>query len=213
MLSADEARRAVTLGASLSYLCAFCSNYQQTSGLQSPEGIIPVGRSRPELPLLMWPFRRADIGIDVLCLCGMGVSAACVVSRRCRTSEVMLLLWYLFTTLQPDDPPLLQDAGFVAVLLAPMRGQQHAELGAAVLNIGLSTARWLMFLVFYESGTGKLLGGSEQWWRRTAMSHHYQSQPLPAPGAWLMHWILPEWLHQHSVSFMLAVETCVPLLS
>jgi hypothetical protein len=199
-LSAEAAARALTWGTSLSYLCAFASNYQQTSGLQDIDGIIPVRLPRAQRPLLIRLFRRADIGISTTCLCGMVISIAGVISRRYRSSGTMAALWYLYTTLQPDDPPLLQDVGFIAALLAPLSAHaNNAELRAAVLNSGLGCARWLLFLVLFESGTGKLLGGSEQWWQQTAMFHHYQSQPSPTPGAWIVHRMFPAWLHRYTV--------------
>ena len=55
--------------------------------------------------------------IDILCLSGMILSFSSVVHRKYRTMLDMSLLWYMYSMLKPDDPPLLEDAGFLACLV------------------------------------------------------------------------------------------------
>jgi len=44
-----------------------------------------------------------------------------MMDKRARASPELLILWYLYSVMRPDDPPLLQDAGFMAALMAPLR--------------------------------------------------------------------------------------------
>jgi hypothetical protein len=115
-----RAQRWLAWGVCASYMCGFASTYTQISGLAGPRGVFPVADlPRGFLPLLLRPFRRPDVGIDAVCLAGMALSAAGMATARARSNSIMGILWWLYTSLCPDDPPLLQDAGFVAFLTAP----------------------------------------------------------------------------------------------
>ena len=108
----------------------------------------------------MRPFADADLGADLTCLLGIWLSSHGVLSAKARTDGDMLALWGLYTTMRPDDPPFLHDAGFAAVLMAPPhRGLIETPIDRRRRRYGLVVARWLLFTVLFESGAGKLLGG------------------------------------------------------
>ena len=95
----------------------------------------------------------------MLCILGMIGSAAAVIDRRCRSSIDLGVLWWLYTSMSPDDPPMLADAGFVAVLAAPYSRASHKPslaLTAAARRCGLATSRWFIFTVMLEAGAGTL---------------------------------------------------------
>eukprot|EP00666_Eupelagonemidae_sp_cell4sb_P003230 gene3230-19824_t len=61
--------------------------------------------------------------------------------------------------------------------------------------MGLAAARWLLFVVIFEAGAGKLL-----------------SMPLPTPAARLLHARLPRALHRAATAAALLAELVAPLL-
>jgi hypothetical protein len=61
----------------------------------------------------------------------------------------------------------------------------------------------------FSSGLVKLVSGDATWRELTALTFHYQTQPLPAWTSWYAHQ-LPEWLQVFSVAVMFFVELVVP---
>ena len=49
---------------------------------------------------------------------------------------------------------------------------------------GIWLLRWLLFRFMFMSGVVKLASGDPNWWNLTALSYHFQTQPLPSPLAW-----------------------------
>jgi hypothetical protein len=73
--------------------------------------------------------------------------------------------------------------------------------------------RWVLwslaFKLTFLSGITKLVSGDPTWADWTAMTYHYQTQPLPAWTSWYAYQ-LPAVLHYWTVPFMLAIELVVP---
>src|ERR1043165_3161316 len=63
----------------------------------------------------------------------------------------------------------------------------------------------------FESGAVKLLSGDPTWRNLTALTYHYETQPLPTPPAWYAHQ-LPVLFHKASVVGVFLVELIVPFL-
>src|SRR5262249_1637421 len=61
------------------------------------------------------------------------------------------------------------------------------------------------------SGVVKLMGGDPTWRDLTALSFHFETQPLPNPPAWYAHQLALELLKVCTVG-MFAIELVVPLL-
>jgi len=55
----------------------------------------------------------------------------------------------------------------------------------------------------------KLASGDPTWRGLTALTYHYETQPLPTPLAWYAHH-LPLWVQKGSTAIVLAVELVVP---
>jgi hypothetical protein len=93
---------------------------------------------------------------------------------------------------------LLLEAGFLAIFAddSPIR---------------VWLFRWLIFRLMFSSGAMKLLSGDPTWRGLTALTYHYETQPLPTPPAWYMHQ-LPLAFQKASTLFVLIAELAVPLL-
>ncbi|NWT82542.1 LMF2 factor, partial [Lanius ludovicianus] len=107
---------------------------------------------------------------------------------------------------------LLLEAGFLAVLVAPLRllrwGSPAWRPHDGVTFWGV---RWLLFRLMFASGVVKLTSRCPTWWGLTALTYHYESQCIPTPGAWLAHQ-LPVWFQKLSVVATYVIEVAVPLL-
>jgi hypothetical protein len=71
--------------------------------------------------------------------------------------------------------------------------------------------RLLIFRLMLESGAVKLLSGDPAWRNLTAMSYHYETQPLPTPLAWYAYQ-LPSIFQKASTVGVFVVELAVPFL-
>src|SRR5262249_4235855 len=78
-------------------------------------------------------------------------------------------------------------------------------------TISIWVFRFLVFRLMFESGAVKLLSGDSAWRGLTALSYHYETQPLPTPLAWYVHQ-LPASMQKISVVGMFVVELLVPFL-
>ncbi|HEX6385988.1 MAG TPA: lipase maturation factor family protein [Anaerolineae bacterium] len=90
-------------------------------------------------------------------------------------------------------------------------GLQSSISLAPVSRITLWLLRWLMFRLMFMSGAVKLLSGDPTWRSLTALTFHYETQPLPTGTSWYVHQ-LPEWFQRASVLGVFAVELVVPFL-
>ena len=61
----------------------------------------------------------------------------------------------------------------------------------------------------FMSGVVKLTSGDPTWRHLTALTFHYQTQPLPTPVAWYA-MQLPAWFQQASCALMFAIELAAP---
>ena len=226
----EAVERIFTWGVSFSYLCGFASMYIQIDGLQGNKGIIPMSKRRLKYTSRLFNNKqfkkKPDMVIDILCLSGMILSFSSVVHRKYRTMLDMSLLWYMYSMLKPDDPPLLEDAGFLACLVTPMfrllqssttssRGNISMYFTGLVENathVGLVTSRWLLFVLMFESGTAKLLAGINEWWNLSGLKSHLQSQPYPTPLSRFLSLNLPNHYLRFSTGMALTMESFVPML-
>jgi len=68
--------------------------------------------------------------------------------------------------------------------------------------------RWLLFRVMFGAGLIKFRGDS-CWRNLTCLDYHYETQPMPNPLSWFLHWA-PEWTHRGGVLFNHFAEIVVP---
>jgi hypothetical protein len=95
---------------------------------------------------------------------------------------------------------ILLEAGFYAIFL----GSRATAPQIAVIFL----LRWLCFRVMFGAGLIKLRG-DECWRDMTCLDYHYETQPMPNPLSWFLHWG-PEWTHRAGVWFNHFAELVVP---
>jgi len=184
------------------YLIAFVSLAVQITGLVGEHGLLPAASDR-SLLLRAW----GGAAVSLLLVAGVVPVA----------SAAALWALYLSLTIAGDEflrfqwDGLLLETGLLAILYAPLawfsRLTTDPEPPAAV--------RWVLwFLAFkltFLSGVTKILSGDPAWAAWTALTFHYETQPIPAWTSWYMHQ-LPASVHFWSAAAMFVVEVAVPWL-
>lgn len=209
------------------YLVAFASFTLQVGGLVGSKGILPAGeyldaiysslgaRGYYLFPTLAW-INAGDVFLKGLCIAGMLVSLFLLFGLQ--TTPVLFILWALYLSLVTIGQNflafqwdvLLVEVGFLSIFLVPpslLPRQAMAPPSAFVILL----FRFLLFKLIFMSGIVKLASGDLSWRNLTALSYHYETQPLPTPLAWYMHQ-LPLWFQKISTLFALVTELVVPFL-
>jgi predicted DCC family thiol-disulfide oxidoreductase YuxK len=199
------------------YLFAFASAGTQVRGLLGTEGILPVesflravgAQLGPSAfwraPSLLW-FDNSDYALLAISWGGAALAAVSVIAKPWSSWQRIvfgvLFVYYLslvsvgqiFMGYQWDF--LLLETGFLAIFLKPARSR-------------VWLFHLLLFRLMFESGVVKLLSHDPSWRNLTALTVHFETQPLPTPLAWYAHQ-LPSWLLSFSTLVMFAIETIVP---
>ena len=213
----------------LTYLIAFVSLWTQIHGLIGSRGILPIGelltaayrQIGPEayrlLPTLFW-FNAGDPMLDLVC--GAGTVLALLLILGIAQCPALVGLWTCYLSLATAGQEflsfqwdiLLLEAGFLAIFFAPLsfrpRLPAHEPPPSAII---LWLERWLLFRLILGSGFVKLASNDLAWRNFTALTFHYETQPLPTWLSWYMHQ-LPARFHVFSCVFMFAIELVVPFL-
>ncbi|MGH7162892.1 MAG: lipase maturation factor family protein, partial [Planctomycetota bacterium] len=201
------------------YLLAFLSLGEQVLGLFGERGITPARELLPwveqrldgprllRYPTLFWWLGAGDGSLVGVCVAGCVLSLPPLFGFL--RLPCLLLLWPLylslftigqhdFLTFQWDT--LLLETGFLALFWA--RGSRATPW----------LLRFLLFRLVFASGLLKITSGDHAWWTDlTALSFHYETQPLPTPLAWYAHQ-LPGWAHRACTAGTLFLEVVVPFL-
>ena len=222
------ARQVFLRALGLVFLIAFLSLWVQVQGLIGANGVSPVatllpaareqiGPSAPYIfPTLLW--LDASDGFLHL-LCGGGVVFSLLLIAGLLPAITLLLLFIVYLSLTVAAQPflnfqwdiLLLETGFLAIFFAPWRSRLSAKGEAPVSSVGLFLLKLLLFKLMFMSGVVKLTSGDESWWDLTAMTYHYETQPLPSVLGWWAHQA-PLWLQKFSTAFTLFAEIAVPFL-
>jgi hypothetical protein len=197
------------------YCVAFTSFGFQIEGLIGSHGILPLadylravhnqlGASAYwDMPSIFW-LNDSDAMLLAVPVAGVLLSISLLFQPTRRLALILLYALYLsldsagqtFLSFQWDA--LLLEAGFLAIFLSASRPR-------------IWLFRWLLFRLMLLSGSVKLLSGDPAWRSLTALSYHYETQPLPTPIAWYMQQ-LPAWFQSASVVFVFAAELGLPFL-
>lgn len=215
------------------YLVAFASLWAQADGLFGERGILPVheylsaatqyfdqqqvGLDRYRLlPAWFW-LGDSDLAVHSVCAAGVLASLLLLIGIAPPLSAALLWTLYLslvsvgreFLSFQWDA--LLLETGFLAIFLAPWQWRPRAGNGWAPSPIILLLFRWLLFRLMFESGCVKLLSGDPTWRNLTALTFHYETQPLPTWIGWhAHHW--PALFQQACAGVMFGIELALPFL-
>jgi predicted DCC family thiol-disulfide oxidoreductase YuxK len=209
------------------HLIAFGSFWIQLAGLVGPHGIMPaqpyldavrdqVGAARFwALPTLCW-FFGAGWFLHALCAAGVALGLALLAGVAPPACAALLWVAYLslcaagqvFLDYQWDA--LLLEATLLAVFLAPWSWRSWRRRDDPP-----RFARWLLWWLLIRlmllSGVVKLLSGDPTWRNLTALTYHFQTQPLPTWMAWYAQQ-LPAWFLRLSCAIMFVIELGGPLL-
>jgi predicted DCC family thiol-disulfide oxidoreductase YuxK len=217
----------------LIYLVAFVSLWVQIIGLVGADGILPAKLALESMrqqadaqhlglqlyhvvPTLCW-FNASDGFLKFLCVAGTTLAVLLVVDVA--PAPCLFLLWLIYLSLatvgreflgfQWDN--LLLETGFLAIFLAPLQLWPRLSRTAPPSRLVLWLLRWLLFKLMFQSGCVKLLSHDPTWRNLTALTFHYETQPLPTWIGWYAHQ-LPVWGQQVSTVVMFGIELLIPFL-
>jgi len=197
------------------FLISFVSLGVQVRGLIGSQGILPLGsyleavQSQAgasrflDAPMIFW-WWHSDAALQWCCWIGAVLAAICALGFLQRLLFVLLFILYLslvtagqvFMGYQWDY--LLIECGFLAIFLTPSLPRVWVW-------------QWLLFRLMFESGCVKLLSHDPTWANLTALSFHYQTQPLPTPLAWYAAQA-PMWFQKFSTACVFLIELAAPFL-
>lgn len=196
------------------YFSAFASLATQVTGLAGKDGILPVAEylqraleqhgpaAYLKIPSLFWLF-QSDIFLQAACWLGMAASLLIIFNYLARIALLLNFILYLSlfyacqVFLQFQWDLLLLECGFLALFLA------HGTWVITALY------RWLIFRFMLLSGLVKLLSSDPTWDNLTALTYHFETQPLPTALAWYAHH-LPESILAVLAAATLIIELVLP---
>jgi predicted DCC family thiol-disulfide oxidoreductase YuxK len=209
------------------YLAAFVSLWTQIIGLAGRDGILParefladvgsrVGWMRyVYVPTLCW-FNASDGFLHVLSTIGTVSSLLLVLGIAPAVAAGGAWVCYLSLTTVGQDflwfqwDSLLLETGFIVLFFAPWRWWSRPGADAPP-RPALWLLRWLLFRLMLSSAAVKLTSGDPTWRNLTALTYHYETQPLPPWTAWYAHhW--PATFQAASTILLFVVEGLAPFL-
>ncbi len=210
----------------LVYFFAFLSLALQIKGLIGSGGILPAqdflkiisqhtGLERYWfVPTLFW-LENSDLSLQLVSW--LGVSFSLLLILGINSSVILFVLWLFYlslfyvgqTFLGYQWDTLLLETGFLAIFFASRDILLRKNLAPSPYILFL--LRWLLFRLMLSSGLVKLTSGDPNWRNLSALTYHYETQPLP-------HWIsyyanlLPTAFQKLSCTLMFVIELAIPFL-
>jgi len=212
-------------GLAVIHAVAFLSFWTQCAGLVGPHGLLPAARffgvvhaqlgasALLQFPSLCWFF---GAGAFLPLLCAIGIALAALLFLGIAPAACVALLWacylsvvgagQIFYEFQWDG--LLLETTLLAIFVAPWTlrpGWRRVEPPRL--------ARWLMWWLLFRlmllSGLVKLASGDPAWRALTALTFHFETQPLPTPLAWYAN-RLPAAFDRLACAVMFGIELAAP---
>ncbi len=218
------------------YLSAFLSINSQIVALYGQHGISPVTKllepafGEPIIPLFLshptvfW-FNSSDTALTLVASGGAFVSLLALFGVLCGPALLVAWILYLsivtvgqeFMSFQWDI--LLLETGFLSIFFASWRPFDYLAATRKAFQpmadscepslVMIWLYRLLLFRLMFESGLVKLQSGDQAWRNLTAMTYHFETQPLPTPIGWLAQQ-LPNVLLMASTVSVFFIELVVP---
>ena len=211
------------------YVCAFWSLATQVLGLVGSRGILPAsefmeaaraqdfGYARfHQVPTLFW-LSTSDTFLRAVCIAGTAAGALAATGIAPLATLVTAWIAFLSMTVVGQEffyyqwDALLLEAGFLALLISPARWRDRTRDAPAPPRPAVWLMVWLLFRLMTASGAVKLTSGDPTWANLTAMTFHFETQPLPTPVAWYAHQ-LPQWMLKAISAAVIGIELLAPLL-
>jgi len=210
------------------YFIAFASLGGQILGLVGQEGIIPAGSLLQAVkeaygvsgyglaPTLFW-FNSSDPVLLGMCYAGAIVAILLVIGFVPVFCLSFLFIAYLslltvaseFLSFQWDI--LLLEVGFFSIFLAGFHLLPKVSSRLKSSSLMVWIFRLLLFRLVFFSGVVKLLSQDVSWRNLSALTYHFETQPLPNSFSWYIHQ-LPEILLKFATFGTFVVELIVPFL-
>ena len=211
------------------YAVAFLVAAQQLVPLVGDHGLTPAHDfferiqrhfgSRPaaalQLPSLFW-FGISDRGLSIFAWVGLGLSL--IVLGGYANAILLAILWAMYLSIIHVGQiwygygweTQLLETGFLSIFLCPLLdGRPFPKCRPPLLVIWLF--RWLGFRIMIGAGLIKLRG--DPCWRDlTCLYYHYETQPIPSPISWYLHFA-PHWFHKFGTAWNHFIELIVPWFS
>ena len=207
----------VIRGIALCGLFAYLSLWWQLEGLIGSQGVLPAtdyfealaGAYGAErfwfLPTLFW-LDASPVALHAVCALGTLATLTALLGRwRCVASVTayvcylsLLAAGQVFLSYQWDI--FLIECFVIAAVLARSPG------------VGVWLARLALFRFMFLSGFVKLASGDPTWADGSALSFHFETQPLPTALAWYAHHLpgsILEWAVWTTLFIELALPFCV----
>jgi len=211
----------------LSYFFALLSLYFQIPGLIGTDGILPAEAMISEgwkafgpgapwmIPSLAWLFGATNSSLHLIALAGLLFSALLTFGLfRPVSAALSWLCWLSFVNVGQDFlsfqwDTLLLEVGFLVIFLEkPGLRPRLPGLDIPPLLIRFALT-FLLFRLMFSSGIVKILSGDPTWTDLSAMTYHFETQPIPNPLAWFIHQ-LPHPLLKLSTIFTFVIELLLP---
>ena len=209
-------------GVALVLLIAFLSLVVQVKGLIGDHGIAPAQSflsqvfqhlglaSFHQVPTIFW-LGDSDWMLQGVCLLGVVVSLCALFGRG--GAVAFLLCWFLYLSLVVVGGPflsfqwdsLLLETCFLAALWAPWAFGKIRIGEWKPSFLGRLLLLFLLFRLMFASGLVKLGSGDPTWFNLTALTYHFETQPLPTLLSYYAHQ-LPEVILRLSVLIMFVIE-------
>jgi hypothetical protein len=210
----------------LVYLTAFLVAAHQIVPLIGSNGLLPAdaylarltsyfgspSAGFMQLPTLFW-FGISDRALLAVSWTGAALSLAVLLGYA--NALLMLVLWALYMSIVNVGQLWygygweiqLLETGFLAVFLCPLLDARPFPRVPPPLAV-MWLYRWLIFRIMIGAGLIKLRGDA-CWRDLTCLFYHYETQPVPSPVSWWLHF-RPHWFHKFGTLWNHVVELVVP---
>ncbi|XP_041941369.1 lipase maturation factor 1 [Alosa sapidissima] len=171
-------------------------------------------------PTLLWfmDWESMDANLDGIALAGLALSAFVLVTGRANMI-IMTLLWILYHSIVSVGQlwysfgweSQLLETGFLGIFLCPLWSLEQLPRRCPPSLISIWTFRWLIVRIMLGAGLIKIRG--DKCWRDlTCMDYHYETQPVPNPMSYYLHWS-PWWFHRFETLSNHVIELAAPFLT
>ena len=200
------------------YLFAFSSMTIGVKGLWGVDGILSIKNYLQNIqkkhpgwirfyyfPSIFW-INSSDMAL--LFMVWTPLLASILVIMNIATVPMLIFLWVAWKSflsvdtafMRRQSDSLLVEVGFISIF--------YALLSPPPLFL-LLYMWFLLFKFMFMAGIAKILSGDPTWRDGTAMSFHYETQPLPNRISWYAH-KMPMWFHKISSFAMFSIEIIAP---
>ena len=150
-------------------------------------------------------------------LCATAMAGSLVLAFGLVPGPLCLMLWFFYLSItlagqrfyyfQWDN--LLLETGLLAACVLPWRHWRPSRRHLGRLPVFFFA--FLLFKIILSSAMAKWNSGDASWHSFTALTYHYETQPLPTPLAFIFHQA-PLWFHKVCCFLTFVVQMGAPFL-